>query len=112
MNRLINCLLFAGLMLMSCQRDNLPSCVENQIKQIQAQGVWSPPAKIYQYRYQGRTVYFIPQRCCDIPSQLLDENCNQICSPDGGFTGAGDGRCSDFFKTRTDEKLIWEDTRR
>ncbi len=44
-------------------------------------------------------------------STLYNENCNVICSPDGGLTGSGDGQCSDFFDTRTDEKLIWEDVR-
>ena len=31
--------------------------------------------------------------------------------PDGGITGRGDGKCTDFFQTRTDERLWWADTR-
>ncbi|AOW19972.1 DUF6970 domain-containing protein [Urechidicola croceus] len=88
-----------------------PPCIENIIISIQEQDVWNPPAKIYSYRYDNQFVFFIPQRCCDIPSQLLDENCNFICSPDGGIIGSGDGECPDFFDNRTDEYLLWEDDR-
>ncbi|AUD07106.1 hypothetical protein CWM47_00795 [Spirosoma pollinicola] len=83
----------------------------NMINQIKSQDKWSPPASIYRYVYKGKVVYFIPQRCCDIPSVLLDEQCNTVCSPDGGISGGGDGGCTDFFKVRSDEKLIWKDSR-
>ncbi|HEU5147574.1 MAG TPA: hypothetical protein VFT90_12700 [Chryseosolibacter sp.] len=89
-----------------------PDCIHKMITLIAKDDVWNPPAKVYRYIYNGKTVYYIPQRCCDIPSQLFDENCQLICSPDGGFSGGGDGRCKDFFDTRTDEKLIWEDDRK
>jgi hypothetical protein len=98
----------------ACKEGNnnkIPACIEAKIENIKSQDVWNPPAKIWQYKYNGQTVYYIPPRCCDIPSILLDENCNTICSPDGGITGGGDGRCSDFFDKRTDEKLIWKDKR-
>lgn len=89
-----------------------PDCVQEMIAGIAIDDVWNPPAKVYSYTYNGQTVYYIPQRCCDIPSEVYDENCELICHPDGGFSGRGDGRCDDFFDTRTDEKLIWEDERR
>lgn len=115
MNRLIHFCLFSSLLSLGCRNNDIPNgvptCLQTRIDLIKAQGVWSPPAKVYQYRYEGRTVYFIPQHCCDIPSMLLDEQCNTICLPDGGFAGSGDGKCSDFFEKRTDEKLIWADTR-
>ena len=71
----------------------------------------SPPAKIYRYTYNDKEVYFITGRCCDIPSKLYDMGGKLLCEPDGGITGKGDGRCSDFFEKRTDETLIWEDKR-
>lgn len=89
-----------------------PECILGKIEEISQQEVWNPPAKVYQYTFRDQTVYFIPQHCCDIPSQLLDANCNIICAPDGGFSGKGDGTCSDFFEQRTDGKLIWEDPRK
>jgi hypothetical protein len=42
---------------------------------------------------------------------LYDANRNIICAPGGGFSGAGDGQCPDFFQVRTNEKLIWQDNR-
>ena len=118
MNFVINFVLISGLLLFSqqCSKEDVakgtPDCIKNRIKEIANADVWNPPAKIYRYSYNGRKVFFIPQRCCDIPSQLLDEDCNVICQPDGGFSGSGDGACSDFFTARTGEQLIWEDDRK
>ena len=100
----------------NCDKADLPkgttSCIKEKIKEIEKEKVWNPAAKIWQYEYNGKTVYYIPSHCCDIPSMVLDENCNQICSPDGGITGKGDGKCKDFFSARKNEKLIWVDTRK
>jgi hypothetical protein len=91
--------------------DNLPTCIVNEIQKIKQASVWDPPATIWQYHYNGQIVYYIPPRCCDIPSILIDEKCNTICTPDGGISGKGDGNCLDFFEKCTDEKLIWKDNR-
>jgi hypothetical protein len=61
-------------------------------------------------QYQNAPVGNPPQ-CCDQFSELFDVDSNFICAPDGGFTGAGDGKCSDFFQVRKSEKLIWQDQR-
>lgn len=111
---------FLLLVLWGCEDKNLPDkmprgipeCIQKKIISIAEHPVWNPPAKVYSYQYKGQTVYYFPPRCCDIPSLLYDENCNFICSPDGGLSGGGDGQCSDFSSTRTGEKLIWEDTRK
>ncbi len=91
--------------------DDLPTCVREEIYNILRAEVRNPPGSVWQYSYKGKTVFYIPPYCCDIPSQLFDDQCNFICSPDGGITGAGDGRCNDFFCLRTDGILIWRDTR-
>lgn len=71
-----------------------------------------PAASLYQYTYQSQTVYFVPAPCCDFFSILYDDSCRIIAHPDGGITGRGDGRATDFLKTRTDEIKIWEDPRK
>jgi hypothetical protein len=91
--------------------DNVPLCIVDKILEIRLAPVWNPPAEIWSYRYKGETVYYIPDRAYDIPSILMDEHCRVICNPSGGYTGKGDGRCTDFFDKRTDEKLIWKDER-
>nr|WP_262893218.1 hypothetical protein [Dyadobacter subterraneus] len=42
----------------------------------------------------------------------MDENYNLLCSPDGGITGGGDGKCLDFVKKASNQKLIWNDEKR
>lgn len=105
-----------GLTISRCDKESLPKgtpdCIREKIREIENEKVWNPAAKIWQYEYQGKTVYYLPSHCCDIPGMVLDENCQTICSPDGGITGKGDGRCPDFFSTRKNEKLIWEDKRK
>lgn len=61
-----------------------------------------------QYRYQGKTVYYVPPGCCDLPGMLYDDQGRLLCHPDGGFTGLGDRRCPDFADTRTDGRPLRE----
>ena len=71
----------------------------------------SPPFgsahEIWRYRFNGETVYYIPQPY-DSPSVLYDSDGKVICSPDGGLRGDGDGRCPTFFKKRRGGRLIWK----
>ncbi|WP_394353338.1 DUF6970 domain-containing protein [Spirosoma aureum] len=90
----------------------IPACIEKLIIQTKSQPPWTPRAKIYCYSYKGKTVYYLSSRCCDIPSTLFDKSGNVLCLPQGGFTGSGDGKCTDFFTSRSNERLIWEDTRK
>ena len=98
-----------------CRKDGIledtPTCIKDKITKMQNESVTSPPSKVYEYTYKKQLVYFIPQFCCDFPSELYDENCTLICEPDGGFTGNGDGKCTDFFKKRTGKRLVWADPR-
>lgn len=71
----------------------------------------NPSAKIYGYTYLGQQVYYLTSRCCDIPGRVYNSEGEVICEPDGGITGKGDGRCTDFFDARQNEVLIWEDKR-
>ncbi len=111
-------LLFVGLIMLTYQKKEspehipIPGCVQKMIEQIQKEKVWNPPASVFRYVYKGKTVYYVPIRCCDIPSKLFDENCNLMCFPSGGFTSRGDGKCTDFYTGRTAEELIWQDNRK
>lgn len=86
-------------------------CIKDRIEQIKKSPVSNPPMEVWKYQYKGKTVYYMPPQCCDIPSVLLDEDCNRICAPDGGFVGQGDGKCDDFFKERKGGELVWKDDR-
>ena len=88
-----------------------PPWVTALIAKLQSQPLSNPPASIVRYDYAGRSVYYLPPKCCDFPSTLLDVDGNRLCSPDGGITGRGDRQCEDFHSSRSDEQLIWKDER-
>ena len=88
-----------------------PGWIKTLISQYQNAPVGNPPQSIWQYEYNGRTVYYIPPQCCDQFSRLYDASGKIICAPDGGLTGAGDGKCSDFPTVRRDGVIIWSDPR-
>jgi hypothetical protein len=101
--------------IIGCDKDEFPKetprCIAEKINAIKLEDVRNPSGSVWQYQYNGMAVYYIPQYCCDFPSQLFDSSCNLICNPDGGISGIGDGNCNDFFTARTNEKLIWQDPR-
>ena len=88
-----------------------PAWLDQLIKKFESDPVGNPPLSIWKYEYNSQTVYFVPARCCDIPSTLYDVQGTVLCAPDGGFTGRGDGKCTDFFDTRTGGQLVWQDSR-
>ncbi|HEX9916613.1 MAG TPA: hypothetical protein VGB16_02650, partial [candidate division Zixibacteria bacterium] len=88
-----------------------PDWINKLIATFASEPVGNPPQSIWQYEYKGQRVYYIPPQCCDQFSTLYNAAGSVICAPDGGYTGEGDGRCTDFFKERKNEKLIWQDSR-
>ena len=95
----------------SAPAEDRPAWLRALIAEIESEPVTNPPSAIFSYRYQGALVYFRPERCCDIFSDLYDRSGALICHPDGGITGRGDGRCPDFLSTRSDERVVWQDPR-
>lgn len=91
---------------------SIPACVQAKIDSIKNIPVWNPPASVYSYVYKNQTVYSFSADCCDQFNVVMDANCKVICSPSGGITGSGDGRCPDFQKMATNENLIWKDNRK
>ena len=91
---------------------NIPACVQARIDSIKSIPVWNPPATVYSYVYKNQTVYSFSADCCDQLNVVIDANCKVICSPSGGITGNGDGRCPDFQNTATNETLVWQDSRK
>ena len=89
----------------------IPRWLTDLIQRLENDPVANPPASVTQYNYKSQIVYFVPQRCCDIFSDLYAADGNIIAQPDGGISGQGDGRALDFFEERENERLIWEDKR-
>jgi len=91
--------------------EELPQWVLKLIDDLSSQPVATPPAYIARYWYRNQTVYFVPGTHPDQPSTVYDVNGVVLCSPGGGLDGVGDGKCPDFFDERTNEVIIWKDTR-
>jgi Domain of unknown function (DUF6970) len=89
-----------------------PAWLTTLIQQLETQPVANPPAFVARYEYKGDTVYFVPQRCCDVMSVVYRSDGSVMCRADGGLAGTGDGRCPDFFAERRNERIIWQDPRR
>jgi hypothetical protein len=104
---------FPLLLAMQCNqpKTEIPSCIQLKIDQIKALPKWNPPAEVNEYTYQGKHVYLFSADCCDQFNQLLDSNCNYICAPSGGITGAGDMKCPDFRRASVFVRLVWKDSR-
>jgi YHS domain-containing protein len=91
--------------------EDSPKWVQDLVATYEKDPVGNPPQSIWQYEYKGQTVYYVPPQCCDQFSTLYTAGGEVICAPDGGLTGQGDGKCSDFSQERKSEKLIWQDLR-
>ena len=88
-----------------------PAWLKARIKTVLGERKRNPITRILRYTYGGQTVYYISAPCCDQYSEVLDTKGKPVCNPDGGITGKGDGKCPDFDKNKTNEKLVWQDPR-
>jgi hypothetical protein len=96
-----------------CEKNNsvLPECVTSKIQALKNEARHNPPVEVWQYEYNGKMVYKISSYCCDAESVVIDENCNTLCSPDGGISGRGDGKCPEFNQEAKSGRLVWKDDR-
>ena len=85
----------------------LPTCIKNKIDSFKLKAAHEKPQRVVEYMYKGKKVYYVVMPCCDFFNEVYDENCKFLGSPDGGFTGKGDGKLPDFFAEAKSEKLIW-----
>ena len=98
-------------------RDAIPPCIQDKLNEIISEPVWNPPAKLYRYQSLDDSAthfyYYFPQHCCDIMSDLYDDQCELLCHPNGGFAGFGWGTCpDDFDRWDANAEVIWEDQRK
>jgi hypothetical protein len=84
----------------------LPSCVVDIAMLKTEEPLHVFPEYIWRCSNQDETTFYFSAGGNDFLNMVLDEQCNYICAPDGGFSGSGDGRCKDYFYT-VDCELIW-----
>lgn len=85
--------------------------LQAKIWEFQSQPVTNAPRVVSKAAYDGKTVYYIAAVCCDIPSQLFDEDGKLICYPSGGIAGGGDGKCKQFVLDKPALSTVWQDAR-
>ena len=85
----------------------LPKCIKKKIDSFKMKAQHEKPQRVVEYMYKGKKVYYVVMPCCDFFNEVYDANCKLLGSPDGGFTGKGDGKLPDFFSGAKNEKLIW-----
>lgn len=67
-----------------------------------------PPMQVDAWTYNDEAVLLASPDCCDQFRDLRSaDTCEYICAPDGGFTGQGDMRCTDFFDTAVHVETVW-----
>lgn len=88
-----------------------PQWLQRRIQNILATRKRNPIIRISRYQYEGQTVYYETAPCCDQQSTLYDVEGKILCHPEGGITGRGDGKCTNFDKRKTNEQLVWQDPR-
>jgi hypothetical protein len=93
--------------------EHLPPFVTKLIAESEAGDPSESILRIWRFTYRQNAVYFLPERCCHLASELYDETGSLICHPTGDFVGEGDGdgKCSDFAFVQEDGQLVWADKR-
>jgi hypothetical protein len=87
-----------------------PAWLAARIAEFKRLPASSPPRSIVVTTHDGKKVYYVSAACCDIPSELYDEQGALLCYPGGGFAG-GDGRCPTFVLGRQPVTRVWQDDR-
>jgi len=84
-----------------------PPCLQAKIDSMTMDPNEGSPQSITRYSYHDKTVYYMKAPCCDKYNIVFDSVCNILGYPDGGFSGKGDGKMTDFFKEAKVGKVVW-----
>ncbi len=88
----------------SCQEpespQGLPACLERYVEEHQS-------ISVNKGQYKGEAYYVVNPDCCDMFVELLNDRCEYICAPSGGFTGSGDGTCPAWVQDWEATEEVW-----
>lgn len=87
--------------------DKLPAFLTEKIEAYKKESNQKKWPVITRYTYYEKAVYYFQMPCCDQMNVLYDSDGKELCKPDGGITGKGDGKCADFNANKKEPKLIW-----
>ncbi|HUS00335.1 MAG TPA: hypothetical protein VMY77_01335 [Chitinophagaceae bacterium] len=111
-------ILIICLLLGSCKKNEfetlrtdggeIPQCIQDKIAEFLKLPKDGRPYSITEYLYGGNLVYYVISPCCDQYNPVYNSSCEYLGSPNGGFSGGGDGKLADFFSLATNKKILWE----
>jgi hypothetical protein len=84
-----------------------PPWLQAKIAEFEKQPPAYAPKEIWKITHHGRPSYYFVQPCCDFYNPLYDADGNEICNPDGGLAGKGDGRCPEPRDEGTEAEFVW-----
>lgn len=84
-----------------------PRWLREKIEEIETQHP-QEELEISKWKFEGKTVYVLPARCCDIPGEVFSIKGALICRLEGGFSGQADERCKDFRQVAKRLDLVWK----
>ncbi|MDB5198277.1 MAG: hypothetical protein JWO92_240 [Chitinophagaceae bacterium] len=86
----------------------MPPCLVTKIDALKNDPGANQPQSVIQYSYKGSAVFYITAGCCDQFNTVYNSDCDYLGAPDGGITGKGDGKLTDFYANATNKKVVWE----
>ena len=104
------CLLIGGLVLTSCNKAENPGDTSRPvgISETIYNLVWKlKPTSVDEYLYNSQTVYHFDTWSGPDDFTYLYSEKGEVMAAFGGFTGRGDGRCTDFYETATFVRTIY-----
>jgi len=109
---MIKKLFFIVLLTSGCEPgyflEDVPSCIQKRINNFNRVEACDEGASVYEYFFQGETVYVFSMGDCgaDQSANVYDTNCNRICTL-GGFTGNLECNGEVFGEKASNKKLVW-----
>ena len=101
-------LLASGLMVCSCQKAYTPKDISDEIYNLVQE---LEPTSVDEYLYNSEKVYLFDTWKGPDDFTCLYSKDGELMAYFGGFTGNGDGRCTDFSKTAVLIRTVYADGR-
>jgi hypothetical protein len=85
----------------------LPTWLKAKIATIEATPKFAEATVIWKLQYKDEDAYLFVAPCCDQFNTLYSATGVLLCSPNGGITGRGDGKCPDAITPKTKYVVVW-----
>jgi hypothetical protein len=88
--------------------DALPGWLTAKIAEAEKSPKMAEFVAVFTYQVGSASFYYFTAPCCDQFNAVYNDQGTYVCSPDGGFTGAGRQDCSADHKQPKEMKQVWK----